>query len=101
MTDKFSTEELYDALVQSLELQTHYARLLNTYDGGDRDVSVSESVDAWVARHAVEAVPRRDGLVCCWCLTAIDSDVFSLASFGTYHSECAPVVVAVRKIALL
>lgn len=48
MTDKFTSEELYDALVQSVELQSHYAALLNQYDGGRR--SIFASVDAWIQR---------------------------------------------------
>jgi hypothetical protein len=29
-------EELYEALVESVKLQSHYASLLNRYDGGER-----------------------------------------------------------------
>jgi len=29
-------EEVYDALEASIKLQSHYAKLLNAYDGGER-----------------------------------------------------------------
>lgn len=35
-TKKYSVSELYNALKESLSLQSHYATLLNEYDGGKR-----------------------------------------------------------------
>lgn len=40
--------ELRHALMESLRLQSHYAKLLNDYDGGKR--LTFESVDAWLKR---------------------------------------------------
>ena len=45
---KLTVEELEVALAASVDLQAHYAKLLNQYDGGQR-IAFS-SVEAWVAR---------------------------------------------------
>jgi hypothetical protein len=41
-------EEIYKALVESVELQSHYAKLLNQYDGGSR--MTFADVHAWIQR---------------------------------------------------
>ena len=41
-------EELTIALEESLKLQSHYAHLLNIYDGGERRSFAS--IEAWIAR---------------------------------------------------
>ncbi|MBV6343422.1 hypothetical protein [Candidatus Magnetobacterium casense] len=43
-------KKLYDALKASLELQLHYAKLLNEYDGGKRRLDVFKSPEAWMKR---------------------------------------------------
>ncbi len=48
MTDEENPAVLRKALKQSLELQAHYAKLLNMHDGGQR--LIFESVDAWLKR---------------------------------------------------
>lgn len=49
-------DELKDALRRSVALQSHYAKLLNHYDGGKRMVFVDE--DAWIARlKVINALP--------------------------------------------
>lgn len=40
--------EIWKALEESLKLQSHYATLLNTCDGGKR--TTFASVDAWIQR---------------------------------------------------
>ena len=41
-------EELYEALVESVKLQSHYATLLNQYDGGERRTFAD--AHAWIQR---------------------------------------------------
>lgn len=48
---------LYAALEESVKLQSHYAGLLNQYDGGQRLVFLD--ADAWIARLAATARARR------------------------------------------
>jgi len=48
MGDDYTIEDLYLALRESVKLQSHYASLLNTYDGGHR-VGFS-SPEAWINR---------------------------------------------------
>lgn len=43
-------KKLYDALKASLELQLHYAKLLNQYDGCERRLDVFKSPEAWMKR---------------------------------------------------
>lgn len=43
-----ATEELRAGLKESLKLQSHYAELLNAYDGGNR--MMFATVDAWLER---------------------------------------------------
>lgn len=45
---KTNKEELVIALQKSLELQSHYAKLLNQYDGGDR--KTFDSPESWIER---------------------------------------------------
>ncbi len=40
--------ELEIALTESLKLQSHYAELLNMYDGGTR--TIFENADQWIER---------------------------------------------------
>ena len=49
---------LEEALEESVKLQSHYAQLLNTWDGGQR--IVFETVDDWLARLAM-GPKERDG----------------------------------------
>ena len=54
--------DVFDALERSVRLQSHYAKLLNQYDGGER--MTFDSADQWIARlKAVNAVERRMGNV--------------------------------------
>lgn len=46
--DKYTYEELEEALKASLELQSHYAKLLNMYDSGER--ITFPSIDKWIKR---------------------------------------------------
>jgi hypothetical protein len=46
--DKISLHELYNALEQSLKLQSQYAELLNMYDGGKR--MQFSTPEEWVER---------------------------------------------------
>jgi hypothetical protein len=48
LTTPVKKGELITALTKSLELQSHYAKLLNQYDGGQR--WIFDSVDAWIER---------------------------------------------------
>jgi len=48
MDTKSELNVLYIALQESLELQTHYAKLLNMHDGGSRQVF--SSPESWVSR---------------------------------------------------
>jgi len=41
--------DLEEALAESVRLQSHYARLLNDYDGGERRTFTA---DSWLARLA-------------------------------------------------
>jgi len=41
-------KELMVALTESVKLQSHYAKLLNMYDGGER--RIFKSADEWVNR---------------------------------------------------
>lgn len=43
-----SAEDLYAALRESVQLQSHYARLLNQYDGGNRHPFAT--TEEWIAR---------------------------------------------------
>lgn len=43
-----SPDELHEALDESVRLQSHYAALLNQYDGGGR--MVFPDADAWIQR---------------------------------------------------
>lgn len=45
---KYDENELYEALQKSVHLQSHYANLLNMYDGGKR--MVFPSARAWIER---------------------------------------------------
>jgi hypothetical protein len=45
---EYSRDELVLALKQSVELQSHYALLLNDYDGGQR--IMFGTVEAWLER---------------------------------------------------
>lgn len=45
---KNKCDRLDNALIESLNLQNHYAKLLNAYDGGER-ITFS-SVDSWLKR---------------------------------------------------
>jgi dTDP-4-dehydrorhamnose 3,5-epimerase len=47
---KFSIEELYSALSESLKLQKHYCELLNMHDNGQRQSHVFSSPETWIAR---------------------------------------------------
>ena len=40
-------EEIWNALVESVKLQSHYATLLNQYDGGERSTF---DVRTWIGR---------------------------------------------------
>jgi len=44
----YATNELYEALKESLILQSHYASLLNQYDGGER--KGFDSPEKWIGR---------------------------------------------------
>lgn len=44
---KHPAHELYHALEESVKLQSHYATLLNQYDGGER---MTFTVDSWLQR---------------------------------------------------
>jgi hypothetical protein len=46
--DQAQIEQLRTALRESLKLQSHYAKLLNGYDGGTR--MVFEDIGTWLAR---------------------------------------------------
>jgi len=48
MTDPDRVQELEIALAESVMLQSHYAKLLNMYDGGER-LCFADS-DEWLAR---------------------------------------------------
>jgi hypothetical protein len=48
MAQRNSSTELRRALKASLKLQSHYAQLLNQYDGGQR--MIFDSMDKWLAR---------------------------------------------------
>ncbi len=51
-------QELRTALAESVGLQSHYARLLNEYDGGKR--RGFDSPEAWIARlRVVGKLPAR------------------------------------------
>jgi len=47
MSGKVSYQELEEALRESVQLQSHYAELLNMYDGGKR---MTFTVESWIAR---------------------------------------------------
>ena len=54
-TRSASLDEVRAALEESVKLQSHYAHLLNMYDGGQRRGFAS--ADAWIARiRAVKAM---------------------------------------------
>lgn len=60
MSDKDRINEILHlraALTESLKLQSHYANLLNMYDGGKR--LQFEDIDAWMARLA-QTAPLHD-----------------------------------------
>jgi len=46
--DNIPLRDLHKALEESLKLQSHYAELLNMYDGGKR--MQFKTPEAWVAR---------------------------------------------------
>jgi hypothetical protein len=48
MSDRETLNEVWSALVQSVKLQSHYAKLLNGYDGGER--RVFDSSESWMER---------------------------------------------------
>ena len=48
--DECGIARLRRALEESVELQSHYAKLLNMYDGGKR--TQFDSADAWIKRLA-------------------------------------------------
>lgn len=48
MSDKEILNEVWSALVQSVELQSHYASLLNGYDGGNR--TIFDGPRSWIKR---------------------------------------------------
>jgi hypothetical protein len=48
MLPGFSPDELWAALMASVKLQSHYARLLNMLDDGER--MTFEDAEAWLAR---------------------------------------------------
>jgi hypothetical protein len=48
MSKAITQQVLYDALEESLKLQSHYATLLNQHDGGER--MVFADVNAWIKR---------------------------------------------------
>lgn len=52
-----SSDRIANALAESVKLQSHYAGLLNTYDGGRRQVF--STVDEWLAR--LDEVASRSG----------------------------------------
>jgi hypothetical protein len=54
-----SQAPLLAALEESVKLQSHYAMLLNSYDGGER--MQFDSSEAWLARLAALATPSEEG----------------------------------------
>jgi len=49
-------DQLEEALEESVKLQSHYAKILNMYDGGER--MEFQTVDEWVDR--LDSIKRKD-----------------------------------------
>lgn len=61
----YSEDELWTALVDSVSLQSHYAQLLNMYDGGQRLTFEKDLPFKWLERLreiARRTDPRQGGL---------------------------------------
>ena len=56
---KYTKKELIIALDESLILQSHYTKLLNMYDGGER--IEFKTIDEWIERLIeIDMIPAKD-----------------------------------------